>query len=112
MKSIKIIIAAILTIQTGILFAGNERMTPVTEVIPTVNILLLLPSVPCETTLEDTFIGLSPVTPAVESSSEMVSFTDLTPVIPFEVDIMDAEDQTSFDLHPILPFVPVEVDFE
>ena len=113
MKSIKIIIAVALSLQMGVLFAGNESLrAPATEVITSVNFLSLIPSIPSETTLEDTNIDLSPVTPGAESSYEMVSLMEIAPVIPSEVDITDLTEETTFDLNLLLPVVPAEVDFE
>ena len=118
MKSIKIIIAVILTIQAGIIFAGNENLAPVSEINSTVSMMSLVPTTPTEATFEDvavenSFLGLSPITPDVASfedfSIEQVSVMDLSPVTPAEADFTD---MVSVDLGQLSPVTPLEPDFE
>ncbi len=118
MKSIKIIIAVILTIQAGIIFAGNENLAPVLEVNSTIRMMSLVPTTPMEATFEDistesTFWGLSPVTPDVASfedfAIEMVSVQDLSPVTPAEADFTDTVSDNHGQLAPV---TPIEADFE
>ena len=118
MKSVKIIIAVALTLQIGFLFAGNESITPVMDVNSTTSMMTLAPSTPVEATFEEavvdnTFLGLSPITPEVASfedfSVEMVSVLDLSPVVPSEADFTDSVEISINQLAPITPF---EADFE
>ena len=118
MKSIKIIIAIILTIQTGVLFAGNENLASVSEMNSTVILMTLAPSTPAEAifeevVVENTFLGLLPATPEVASfedfSIEMVSEMELSPVTPSEADFTDT---VSVDLGQLAPVTPIEADFE
>ena len=72
MKSIKIILAIVLTIQTGVLFAGNENFASVSEMNSTVILMTIAPSTPVEAIFEEvvvdnTFLGLIPATPDVAS---------------------------------------------
>ena len=122
MKTTTTILAAIFTLQIGVLFAGNENITtPSTEVTSSLNILYLAPSSPVEATFEDiamdiTFIGLPPVTPVDASfedfSLEMISVSNLSPIIPVVADFSDGIDQVSIDLGQLSPVTPFEADFE
>lgn len=122
MKTTTTILAVIFTLQIGVLFAGTETITtPSTEVTSSLNILSLAPSSPVEATFEDivvdnTFIGLSPVTPADASfediSVEMISVSNLSPIIPVVADFSDGIDQVTIDLGQLSPVTPIEADFE
>ena len=118
MKSIKTIIAIVLTIQTGVLFAGNENLASVSEMNSTVILMTIAPSTPVEAifeevVVENTFLGLLPATPEVASfedfSIEMVSEMELSPVTPSEADFTDT---VSVDLGQLAPVTPIEADFE
>jgi len=118
MKSVKIIIAIALTLQIGILFAGNESLTPIMEVNSTASMMTLAPSTPVEATFEEIvvnnpFFGLSPITPEVASfedfTVEMVSVMDLSPVVPSEADFTDTVEISKDQLAPV---TPIEADFE
>ena len=117
MKSLKFIIAIALTLQIGVLFAGNERLTPVMEVNSTAIMMTLAPMTPVEATFEeavvDAFFGLSPITPEVASfedfSVEMVSAMDLSPVVPSEADFTDTVEVSMNQLAPVTPII---ADFE
>ena len=118
MKSIKTIIAIVLTIQTGVLFAGNENLASVSEMNSTVILMTLAPSTPAEAIFEEivadnTFLGLLPATPDVATfedfSIEMVSVMDLSPVTPSEADFTDS---VSVDLGQLSPVTPIVADFE
>ncbi|MEI6436064.1 MAG: hypothetical protein WCP32_14555 [Bacteroidota bacterium] len=122
MKTTKIILAVILSLQTGILFADNENITtPVTEINSTISTITLDPITPAEATFEDiiteiTFFGLSPLTPIVASfddfSVEMVSAIDLSPLTPSEADFTDSVYQGTIDVNQLSPFLQYEADFE
>ena len=122
MKTTTTILAAIFTLQIGVLFAGNENIsTPSTEVTSSLNILSLAPSSPVEATFEDivvdnVFLGLSPVTPADASfediSVEMISVTNISPNIPSVADFSDTTDQVTIDLGQLSPITLIEADFE
>ena len=118
MKSIKIILAIVLTIQTGVLFAGNENFASVSEMNSTVILMTIAPSTPVEAIFEEvvvdnTFLGLIPATPDVASfedfSIEMVSVMDLSPVTPSEADFTDIVSDNPGQLAPVTPIV---ADFE
>ena len=118
MKSVKFIIAVALPLQIGVLFAGNESLTPVMEVNSAVSMMTLAPSTPVEATFEEvivdnTFFGLSPVTPEFASfedfSVELVSVMDLSPVVPSEADFSDT---VEFSINQLAPITPFEADFE
>ncbi|MEI6435096.1 MAG: hypothetical protein WCP32_09645 [Bacteroidota bacterium] len=118
----KIILAVILSLQIGILFAGNENITAlVAEVNSSTNTTTLVPITPAEATFEDitaeiTFFGLSPLTPIVASfedfSVEMVSVTDLSPIMPSEADFNDSVHQGSININQLSPVSQYEADFE
>ncbi|MCX6279151.1 MAG: hypothetical protein NT004_13800 [Bacteroidetes bacterium] len=122
MKTTKIILAAILSLQIGNLFAGNENIcAPVAEVSSTINTITLVPITPVEATFEDitteiTFFGLSPLTPIVASfedfSVEMVSAIGLSPIMPSEADFTDSVYQVSIDINQLSPVSHYEADFE
>ncbi|MEI6435839.1 MAG: hypothetical protein WCP32_13415 [Bacteroidota bacterium] len=122
MKTTKIILAVILSLQIGILFAGNENITtPVTEINSTIKTTTLFPLTPAEATFEDitteiTFFGLSPLTPIVASfedfSVEMVSVIGLSPIMPAEADFTDSVYQVSIDINQLSPVSHYEADFE
>ncbi|MCX6278979.1 MAG: hypothetical protein NT004_12925 [Bacteroidetes bacterium] len=122
MKTTKIILAVILSLQIGNLFAGNENIcAPVTEVNSTLNTITLVPITPAEATFEDitteiSFFGLSPLTPIVASfedfSVEMVSANDISPVMPSVADFTDSVYQVSIDINQLAPVSHYEADFE
>ena len=123
MKAKKIILAAILTLQFSFLFAGNESFFPPAAVVvsSTINMMTLVPSAPAEAILEDmvmenTFLGLSPVTPGValfeDFAVEMKPVMDLSPVIPSVADFTETADQISIDFRMLAPVIPFEADFE
>ena len=119
MKTTKLILAAIFTLQIGFLFAGNENLTnSTTEITSSINMVSLAPTSPVEATFEEvvvenTFFGLSPITPMgadfEDFSVEMVSINDLSPVIPSITDFTDTVEISINQLSPITPFV---ADFE
>jgi hypothetical protein len=122
MKTTTTILAVIFTFQIGVLFAGNETIsTPSTEVTSSLNILSLAPSSPVEATFEDitvdnVFLGLSPVTPTDASfediSVEMISVTNISPIIPSVADFSDTIDPVTIDLGQLSPVTPFEAEFE
>jgi len=123
MKTTKFVLAAIFTLQLGILFAGNDNITtPATEVTSSINMVSLAPTSPVEatfeemTTLENTFLGLSPITPVEadfeDLSIEMVSVNDLAPVIPLVADFSDTAEQSVINFKNLSPVTPVIADFK
>ncbi|MEI6435780.1 MAG: hypothetical protein WCP32_13115 [Bacteroidota bacterium] len=122
MKTTKIILAVILSLQIGLSFAGNENLTTlVTEVNSTFNTITLVPITPVEATFEDmttefTFFGLSPLTPIVASFEdfyvEMVPAIGLSPIMPAEAEFTDSVHQVSIDINQLSPVSPHEADFE
>ena len=119
MKTTKFVLAAIFTLQLGILFAGNDNITtPATEVTSSINMVSLAPTSPVEATFEEivvenTFFGLSPITPVEadfeDLSIEMVSVNDLSPVMP---SVADFSDTVEISIDQLSPVTPVIADFE
>jgi len=119
MKTTTIILAGLFTLQTSLLFAGNETVTP-----NTARVLLtpaaLAPVPPAEATFEDfpepaEPALLAPITPpeaGFEDTAEI--FPDLSgmaPSTPGVADFGDApEPGPDFSLLPPVP--PAEADFE
>ena len=122
MKAKKIILAAILSLQFSFLFAGNDIFFPPTAAVSsTINLITLVPSAPAEALLEDmvmenTFLGLSPVTPGIalfeDFAVEIKPVMDLSPVIPSVADFTETDDQISIDFRMLAPVIPSEADFE
>jgi hypothetical protein len=116
MKTIKMIIAAVITLQAGILFAGNETSSvPVTNDNLTISMNCLVPVTPREATFEEAvlmndFASLAPATP-IEATfgepSEGAFVLDLAPVTPAVADFEDVVDYNS-----LAPVTPAEADFE
>jgi hypothetical protein len=119
MKATTIIIAAILSLQVNVLFAGNY------EESPTVN-SALAPVTPGEATFEETtltnaftfkFSDLAPVTPGEADFSDVVpekniDLTILAPVTPAEADFTDSIEGQEVDFSALAPVTPAEADFE
>ena len=122
MKTTKLILIAIFTLQIGFLFAGNKILTnSTTEITSSFNMVSLAPTSPVEAAFEEmivenTFWGFSPITPMVadfeDFSIEMVSVNDLSPVIPSVADFSDTVDQSEIDFNILFPVIPVVADFE
>ena len=83
--------------------------------------MTLVPSAPAEAIFEDmvlenTCLGLSPVTPGValleDFAIEMKPMNDLSPVIPSVADFTETADQISIDFRMLSPVIPSEADFE
>lgn len=118
MKATSMILTAVLTLQIGGLFAGNDAVTPVTEMNSTASLVSIAPTTPVEATfedvvLEDQFAGLSPMTPDEASfeefSLEMISVRDLSPATPVEADF---DDVVAVTVNQLAPVTPSEADFE
>jgi len=118
MKATSIILTAVLTLQVGVLFAGNDAVIPVNEVNSTASLVSIAPATPIEATfeefvLEDQFAGLSPVAPEEASfeefSLEMISVRDLSPITPVEADF---DDEVEVSVMTLAPVTPLEADFE
>ena len=122
MKTITIILAAIFTLQIGVLFAGNENLTnSTTEITSSLNMVTLAPTSPVEATFEDisldnTFLGLSPINPMVadfeDFSIEMVPVNDFSPINPSVADFSDTVEQVTIEINQLSPLTPVVTDFE
>jgi hypothetical protein len=122
MKTITIIIAAILTLQSAILFAGNDNIsTPVTNETAAFTLTALAPSTPAEATFEEMIpvnelTALVPVTPAEatfeEMPSDMISLVMISPVTPVTADFNDSADSVTFDPASLAPITPAIADFE
>jgi len=122
MKTNTIMLAALFTLQSAILFAGNETAanTPSTE-LSSVEITALAPVTPTVATFEEfapvaVDVLLAPVTPAVADFSDTAPdpFTVpslLIPATPAEADFSEAMVLT-VDPAQLAPSVPAEADFE
>jgi hypothetical protein len=127
MKTTITIIAAVLSLQTSVLFAGNFETRSIendaTVFCPT---CFLAPLTPAEATFEETtlndvftfdFSNLAPTTPAEADFSDIVpekniDLSILAPVTPAEADFTDSIEDTSFDLTTLAPVTPAEADFD
>jgi hypothetical protein len=102
MKATTIIIAAVLSLQVSLLFAGinNTRSTVNDETVlcPT---CVLAPVTPTEATFEETTI----------TSAISFDFTSLAPATPFEADFSDVVPEKNLDLTILAPVTPAEADF-
>ncbi len=119
MKATTIIIAAVLTLQAGILFAGNETCSAPLSNENTSR--TLAPTTPFEATFEEVVTiadaaMLDPTTPSEatfeEMPSETISISDLAPVVPAEADFCETSDSTSVDNGILAPAAPAFADFE
>ena len=115
MKATITILAAFLTLQAGILFAGNDNIVPASNDNFTIS---LAPATPVEANFEDittiSLVDLMPVTlyeatfddmPAV-----MPALIDLSPSTPEIADFEDVD--VSIDNAILIPVGPVVADFE
>ena len=120
MKSTITILAAVLTLQAGILFAGNETISA-----PVANesaIITLAPSAPLEATFEDLtvtvidFVAITPATPVEATYSDFApdASTDLTNLAPLAPVVADFEDviDVTIDITTLAPVTPAAADFE
>jgi hypothetical protein len=121
MKTSTIIFAAVLTLQAGILFAGNENSSaPVTNEAATITMASLSPATPAEATCEE-FVAeagissLVPVTPSEAAFEDMpgdlASTFDLAPVTPVTADFEDVVEMT-IDISTLAPSTPASAEFE
>ncbi|MEI7501152.1 MAG: hypothetical protein WCK84_11980 [Bacteroidota bacterium] len=100
MKATTVIMAAVLTLQGSILFAGNESSAvPVRNESYASTLIMLAPTTPLEATFED-------------AASEMVSNFELAPVTPTVADFEDAILVLTVDNRVLAPVTPAEADFE
>ncbi len=98
MKATTVILAAVLTLQAGILFAGNDNIAPVSNENSSISMISLVPATPAEATFEDMETGsmayLVPSTPAEATFDDMPvmvpSVGDLMPGTPVLADFEDA----------------------
>ena len=122
MKTTTIIIAAIFTLQAGILFADNDNIvTPVTNETSVITLTTLAPSTPVEATFEEMIPvneinSLIPVTPSEatfeEMPADMISLVMLAPVMPVTADFNDSTDSVTIDSSTLAPITPATADFE
>jgi hypothetical protein len=121
MKTSTIIFAAVLTLQAGILFAGNENSSaPVTNEAATITMTFLAPATPVEATFEEFVaeVGISSLVPVTPSEAafedmpgDMASTFNLWPVTPVTADFEDVVEMT-VDISALAPAVPTVADFE
>jgi hypothetical protein len=127
MKATTIIIAAVLSLQVSLLFAGNNETKSVVnnDIVP-LNINTLAPVTPVEATFEEAtcpgsvtfnYTTLAPVTPEEADFSDVVpekkiDFTILAPVTPAEADFDDTIENQTCGSVTLAPVTPAEADFE
>jgi hypothetical protein len=100
MKTTITILAAVLTLNAGILFAGNDNIsTAINDATATFTLASLAPVAPAEATFEDF--------DAVD-----IDFSILAPAVPIEADFSDIVPVASIDILNLAPVAPIEVDFE
>lgn len=119
MKTKIIIIAAVLFLQAGFLFAGNESTSaPVASPIATIR---LAPTTPVEATFEEVaFVNecsaLVPVTPweatFEDMPTEMISMVDLAPSLPNVADFDDYVVTITIDNALLATVTPAFANFE
>ncbi|MEI7660820.1 MAG: hypothetical protein WCK34_01420 [Bacteroidota bacterium] len=121
MKATNIIFAAVLTLQAGILFAGNNTSSdPVTGEAVTIMMASLAPVTPAVATFEEYAMAsevatLAPATPAEASfediTADMTAVTALAPAAPLTADFEDVV-EPSGDFSFLAPATPAVADFE
>jgi hypothetical protein len=120
MKATITILAAVFTLQAGILFAGNETIS--TPVASESAIITFAPSAPLEATFEDAtttvidFVAIAPATPVEADFSDIapdasIDLTNLAPLTPVVADFEDVIDVT-IDITTLAPVTPAAADFE
>ncbi len=103
MKTSTIIAAAIFTLQSGFLFAGNDHVsTPVTNETSMVSTIILAPVTPAEATFED-FVPINAETPSLNT---------LAPSVPQVADFEDASGTPDIANRLLNPLTPAEAEFE
>ncbi len=99
MKATVTILAAFLTLQAGILFAGNNNFpVPASSENSTLFIISLAPATPAEATFE----VVNTIT---------IDFATLSPVVPNEADFNDVAPESAIDLMNLMPVAPAAADF-
>ena len=123
MKAKSIIIAAVLTITTSILFAGNDIVSnPVANENTSVTLATIAPVTPAEATFEDVstvvidFATLAPSLPLEADFSDIapvsiIDMTNLAPAAPGEADFIDSVEVT-IDINALAPETPLVAEFE
>jgi len=127
MKTTTILLAAVLSIQISVLFAGNKETTPTENTeSASLNINQLAPVTPEEATFEEGmetvfpafgFSRLAPVTPEEAGFTDIVpekniDLTILAPVTPAEAEFNDNSEEMCDDFSSLTPETPAEADFE
>lgn len=115
------IIAAVLTLQAGILFAGNDNAPASSNDNSTITLVSIAPTTPAEATFEEvtTINEVAPLVPATPTeatfddvTSDLVPAWNLAPVTPGSADFNDAVDATITENGVLAPVTPTEADFE
>ena len=121
MKAKITIFAAVLTLQAGILFAGNDNVSaPLANESSMILMISLAPATPVEATFEDmstiSMNDLMPMTPSEATFDDIPasvsSIIDLSPETPAVADFEDAVDVSVVDNGILAPTTPVVADFE
>lgn len=96
MKTTITILAAVLTLNAGILFAGNNTFSG-TETTESA-IITIAPSTPLEATFEDVNIAV-------------LDFAAIMPSTPVEADFSDVAPDAAIDITNLMPSTPAVADF-
>ncbi len=120
MKATITILAAVFTLQAGILFAGNETISaPVANEIAMIS---LAPITPVGAAVEDintTTVDIATLAPSMPPEADFSDFstdanidlTSLTPITPAIADFNDSSD-VAIDISALAPVTPVTADLE
>ena len=120
MKATITIIAAVLTLNTGILWAGNESSS--VSIANESAMISLAPVTPAEATFEDvnvTTIDVAAIAPTMPLDAEFtdvapdisIDLTNLAPFAPAVADFNDAVD-VNINISALAPITPATADFE
>ena len=120
MKATITILAAVFTLQAGIVFAGNGTIS--TPVANESAIITLTPSSPLEATFEDVatavidIVAIAPAMPLEADFSDVapdasIDLTNMAPLTPVVADFNDSVDVT-IDINALAPVTPAAADFE
>jgi hypothetical protein len=122
MKTLTMILAAALTLQVGVLFAGNmnERVPAARENTPMITVSLI-PEIPAVATFEemlvtDLYTSFVPSYPMAadfnETEVDLIFVPGLAPAIPMVADFNDTPETVNPDYSNLAPTTPAVADFE
>jgi hypothetical protein len=112
-----IIIAAILSFQASVIFAGNNTTCPSCILAPVTPVVAVFEETNATVTSTFNYTSLAPVAPEEADFSDVVpekniDLAVLAPVTPSEADFNDDTVNQSDDVSYLAPITPAEADFE